>query len=151
MSRNMRCIVLLKACVLLQAASLLQAAPVEHKTRFDSEIIPGVAGERVTFPLSNSRQVVRTPAGYWLLGFDIPDKGLFLCYGPPSPAEGSRFSQPVLLVGNSSKGLLAAGSEPAGLSFSIADRNLHIAWSDRHGVWLAFATIADEQHGLRKP
>jgi hypothetical protein len=104
-------------------------------------MIPGITGEQIAFPLSNSRQIVRTPSGQWLLGFDIPTKGLFVSYGPSGRTEGSRFSVPVLLVGNGIPGSLAEGSEPAGLSFAIAGHNLHIAWSDRRGVWLATAIL----------
>jgi len=122
-------------------AATASAAAVEHKTRFDPEMIPGVTGEQIAFPLSNGRQIVRTPSGQWLLGFDVPAKGLFVSYGPPGHTEGSRFSIPALLVGNGIPGLLAAGSEPGGLSFAVADHHLHIAWFDRKGVWMATAVL----------
>src|SRR2546423_1636629 len=128
-----------RLCAVLAVVAVAAPAAVEHKTRFDPEMIPGVTGEQIAFPLSNGRQIVRTPSGQWLLGFDIPAKGLFVSYGPPGRTEGSRFSAPVLVVGNGVPGLLAGGSEPGGLSFAIADGNLHIAWSDRKGVWTATA------------
>jgi hypothetical protein len=130
-------------CAVLVMAAASGAASVEHKTRFDPEMIPGIAGEQVTFPLSNGRQIVRMRSGQWLLGFDVPGKGLFMSYGPPGRTAGSRFSQPTLLVGNGMPGLLASGSEPRGLSFAIAGRNLHVAWSDRKGVWIATAVLPD--------
>jgi hypothetical protein len=127
--------------VAIALAASAAFAAVEHKTRFDGEMIPGVRDEKIALPLSNGRQIVRTPSGQWLLGFDIPAKGLFLAYGPPACAEGSRFSTPALLVGNGAPALLAEGSEPAGLSLAISGRNLYIAWSDRKGVWMASAIL----------
>src|SRR6478672_5048440 len=123
------------------ALATTASAVVEHKTRFDAEMIPGVTGEQIAFPLSNGRQIVRTPSGQWLVGFDVPAKGLFVSYGPPGHTEGSRFSPPALLVGNGIAGLLATGSEPGGLSFAIAERHLYIVWFDHKGVWTATADL----------
>jgi len=135
-----------RPCTVIVLVSCAANAAVEHKTKFDAEMIPGVMDEQIAFPLSNSRQIVRTPSGQWLLGFDIPGKGLLVSYGPPGRTEGSRFSVPALLVGNGAPGLLAEGSEPTGLSFANADHNLYIAWSDRKGVWMASAVLPTVIH-----
>ncbi|MCW5977907.1 MAG: hypothetical protein KIT09_07505 [Bryobacteraceae bacterium] len=124
-------------------AALLPAAAqtVEHKTRFDPEMLPGVRGLAVAFPLSNSRQIARAPGGAWLLAFDVPDKGLFLAQGPPGCAEGGRFDQFLLIVGDGAAGILGTASKPAGISINVAGDSLTLAWSDAKGVWLARATL----------
>ena len=120
-----------------------QASNVEYRTKFDPEQIPGLANDMVNFPLSNSRQILRTPSGHWLLAFDVSSKGLFLCYGIPSATQGSQFSQPILLVGSLEKGVFAKSSEPAGISLAIHDKTLHLAWSDRQGIWLVTTPVPD--------
>jgi hypothetical protein len=110
--------------------------PVEHKTRFDAEMIPGLKSKQVTFPLSNSRQLVRTASGYWLLAFDVLGTGLFLCYAAPESTLGSQFSHPLLVVSDGTGGAISTGSQPAGISLSVTDKVLHLAWSDKKGVWL---------------
>jgi len=104
---------------------------VKHKTKFDAEMVPGVTGDRVTFPASNSRQIVRTASGQWLIGFDIPGKGLFLCFGPRGRAEGSNFSEPILLTGDGIQGLLSAGKQPSGISLASD-------YTSRGPTWRAF-------------
>ena len=124
-----------------------QASNVEYRTKFDPEQIPGLANDMVNFPLSNSRQILRTPSGHWLLAFDVSGKGLFLCHGIPSATQGSQFSQPILLVGSLEKGVLAKSSEPAGISLAIHSKTLHLAWSDRQGIWLVTTPVPDfESH-----
>ena len=120
-----------------------QASNVEYRTKFDPEQIPGLANDMVNFPLSNSRQILRTPSGHWLLAFDVSGKGLFLCHGIPSATQGSQFSQPILLVGSLEKGVLAKSSEPAGISLAIHNKTLHLAWSDRQGIWLVTTPVPD--------
>jgi hypothetical protein len=131
----------LRNCTLATLTASLVFAAVEHRTKFDAEMIPAIRGERLAFPLSNGRQVLRTPSGQWLLGFDVPAKGLYVSVGPPGRTEGSHFSSPALLVGNGAPGLLAQGSEPAGLSFAMAGPKLYVAWSDRKGVWIAAGVL----------
>jgi len=121
----------------------LSGGAVEHKTKFDSEEIPALRNEAVTFPLSNSRQIIRTRTGQWLIAFDVPHKGLFLTYGAPGRTEGSRFEQPVLFVGDGTSGPLGTGSQPRGASIAIAGRSLYLAWSDASGVWLAKTGLPD--------
>src|SRR5438876_10029540 len=68
----------LKHCVICFALCLPfanSAAAVEHKTRFDPEMVPAVRDKSVVFPLSNSRQIRRTQSGQWLLAFEIPHEG----------------------------------------------------------------------------
>src|SRR5712671_2457200 len=127
----------LRTATLLVLLTAGAQSEIEHKTRFDSEMAPGIRGQEVTFPLSNSRQLVRTASGQWLLVFDVPADGLYVCYGAPGRTEGSRFSQPVLLVGNGKEGAIAAGVRPAGVSLAIAGDRLFLAWSDQSGVWAA--------------
>ncbi len=129
--------------VLAACMAIFAAPAVEHKTKFDPEMVPGIAGEKIEFPLSNGRQIVRTASGQWLVGFDVPGKGLFATVGPPGRTEGSRFSEPVLLVGDGKPGLLGQAVQPRGLSFAASGQTLHIAWSDRGGVWLASTEIAN--------
>jgi hypothetical protein len=100
-------------------------------------MIPGIRGQAVAFPLSNSRQVARTPSGEWLVVFDVPGQGLFLTLGPPGKAEGSRFAPPILFAGDGSDGALTAGKKPEGASIIVVGTVLRIAWSDQSGVWLA--------------
>src|SRR6266849_1154389 len=127
----------LRTATLLVFLTAGARSEVEHKTRFDSEMVPGIRGQEVTFPLSNSRQLVRTSGGQWLLVFDAPADGLYICYGPPGRTEGSRFSPPLLMVGNGKEGVLAAGVRPAGVSLAIAGDLLFLAWSDQSGLWAA--------------
>jgi hypothetical protein len=136
--------------LLVIAASLMASRaagpPVEHKTRFDPEMVPGIRGDGVTFPLSNSRQIVRASNGAWVITFDIPGRGLFLAFGPPGCREGSRFEPPVLAVGDEHDGLLAKGSKPVGASLAVAGNSAYFAWSDTKGVWLATLSL-DKQTG----
>src|SRR5579872_112322 len=83
-----------------------QEASAEHITKFDSEMIPGLVDEQVSFPLSNSRQIVTVNSGHRLVAFDVSNTGLFISYGPPGSIEGSQFAQPLLIVGNNKKGAL---------------------------------------------
>src|SRR6266446_1516208 len=129
------------ATLLLLLAAAAQSA-VEHKTRFDSEMAPGIRDQEVTFPLSNSRQLVRFGTGQWLLVFDVPAGGLYICYGPPGSIEGSRFSPPLLLVGNGKEGALATGSRPAGISLAVEGDRLYMAWSDQNGAWALRTSLA---------
>ncbi|MFL6302542.1 MAG: hypothetical protein ACJ72H_03290 [Candidatus Sulfotelmatobacter sp.] len=121
-------------------------AEVEHKTKFDREEIPAVRDEAVTFPLSNSRQIVRTRTGQWLVAFDVPNKGLFLAYGAPGCAEGSGFQQPVLLVGDGTTGILARGTHPKGASLAAGGGFLYLSWSDASGVWVVRASLPAAMH-----
>src|SRR5207244_3394821 len=114
---------------------------VEHKTKFDSEMVPGLASAQAAFPLSNSRQIVRTRSGNWLLSFDVPGKGLFLCYSLPGATQGSQLSQTLLLVSHDDKGVLSTGFQPMGISLAISHKTLHLAWSDKQGVWLATTSL----------
>ena len=144
-----------RTCILLQAILLSHCAAaawqtetkpttpaVEHKTKFDSEMVPGVRAQEVIFSLSNSRQIVRTAAGQWLLAFEVPHKGLFLTSGPPGCEEGSQFQRPILIVGDGTAGVLATGSNPVGASIAVAGGFLYIAWSDAKGVWATKAALA---------
>src|SRR5438477_7038966 len=127
--------------LLFLLAAVAQSA-VEHKTRFHAEMALGIRDQEVTFPLSNSRQLVRFATGQWLLVFDAPADGLYICYGPPGSIEGSRFSPPLLLVGNGKEGVLATGSRPAGISLAVEGDRLYMAWSDQNGVWALRTSLA---------
>lgn len=109
----------------------------KHITKFDPEMVPGLAGKRVRFPLSNGRQIVTTSSGYRLIAFDIPAEGLFLSYGPPGSNEGSQFSEPVLLVGDNVEGALSRSMQAVGISLAQGHGILYVAWHDNQGVWLA--------------
>jgi hypothetical protein len=122
----------------------LAAATVEHKTKFDAEMLPGVRGAAVTFPLSNSRQLVRTAAGDWLLAFDVPGEGLYLTSAARDVRQGSEFAPPILAVGDEKPGALAQGSKPAGASLVIDGGTAHLAWSDARGVWLATLALPNQ-------
>jgi hypothetical protein len=130
--------------------------PVEHKTKFDPEMIPGLRDRQVAFPLSNSRQLVRAASGYWLLAFDVPGEGLFITYAAPDSVKGNQFSQPVLLVGRDDTKAIYKSAKPAGISLAINDKALHLAWSDEQGVWLAdlpdldFSTPSAFDHSFRR-
>ncbi len=114
---------------------------VDHKTRFDPEMVPAVRDKSVVFPLSNSRQIVRTASGQWLLAFEIPHEGLYLASGPPGRTGGSQFQSPLLIVGDDDRGIIAAASKPTGVSLAIVGSFLCLAWSDTRGVWLAKASL----------
>jgi len=131
---------------------------VEHKTKFDPEMVPGLSGRPVVFPLSNSRQLVRTASGYWLLAFDVPREGLFISYAAPGSLRGSQFSPPVLLVGRDDSQAVYKSAEPAGISLAVSDQALYLAWSDERGVRLADVLLPDfsssasfEQSFRRRP
>lgn len=133
-----------------------QEASAKHITKFDSEMIPGLVDEQVSFPLSNSRQIVTVNSGHRLVAFDVSNNGLFISYGPPGSIEGSQFAQPLLIVGNNEKGALAEGSTPVGISLARTDKHLYIAWHDFQGVWLAsvpmpdFSSLASVQQSFTK-
>ena len=131
------------ALLTVSACCRIDAAAVEHKTRFDPEMVPGVRDEEVTFPLSNSRQVIRIQAGHWLVAFDVPHTGLFLTHGPPGRAEGGQFEPPLLFVGDGTRGALSTGVQPNGASIISAGGLLYLAWSDARGVWLADTRLPD--------
>ena len=131
---------------------------VEHKTKFDPEMVPGLSGRQAVFPLSNSRQLVRMASGYWLLAFDVPREGLFISYAAPGSLRGSQFSPPVLLVGRDDSQAVYKSAEPAGISLAVSDQALYLAWSDERGVRLADVLLPDfsssasfEQSFRRKP
>jgi hypothetical protein len=117
--------------------------PVEHKTKFDPEMIPGSSDKQAAFPLSNSRQLARTASGYWLLAFDVPGEGLFISFAAPDSIKGSQFSQPVLLVGRDDSRAVYKSAQPAGISLAVGDKALYLAWSDEQGVWLADVPLPD--------
>lgn len=129
--------------------------PVEHKTKFDSEIVPGLRDKQVTFPLSNSRQLARTASGHWLLAFDVPSEGLFISSSSSDALKGSQFFKPVLLIGPSGSGAAYTGTQPSGISLALGNENLYLTWSDEQGVWLAniplpdFSTAASFERSLR--
>lgn len=127
---------------------LLAAAVVEHRTKFDGEMLPGVRHADEAFPLSNSRQIVRTASGHWLIAFDIPAQGLFLSSGPAGRTRGAHFSTPILVVGNRTPGAIAKATDPAGASLAVDRGRVHLAWSDARGVWLfSFAAPANREGG----
>ena len=111
------------------------ARTVRHLTCFDKDLLPGTADSAIAVATGNSRQVVRTPSGLWLIGLST-ERGLVLSAGKGARLDGGGFEKPVLLIGHRRTGLLGrAKGRPGGFSLIVNLHGLpHAFWHDARGI-----------------